>query len=179
VVKSRPISADESRASPSANKPSSKNADDGSGNRLSGYLLDLPIDEPDPLELLRAVRHSMAMNKATGPMRGPGAFPLLASLVPSIVHRLVGPIAAPLSSRLFNTVVTSVPLPDLPIVLAGARLSEVYPVVPLAAGQALGIAVTAYRRAVQVGLHADHATMFDLDRLGQDLIVELAALAAL
>jgi diacylglycerol O-acyltransferase len=155
------------------------NPGDTSGNLLSGYLLDLPVNEPDPLERLRAVRHSMAMNKAAGPAHGPGAFPLLADLLPSLVHRLAGPFAAPLAFRLFNTVITSVPLPDLPLTLAGAELVEIYPAVPLAARQALGIAVSTYRRTVHIGLHADHAAMPDLDRLGHDLSVELTELVAL
>jgi diacylglycerol O-acyltransferase len=156
-----------------------RNVGDSAGNLLSGYLLDLPVNEPDPLERLRAVRHSMAMNKTAGPTRGPGAFPLLADLLPSLVHRLAGPFAAPLASRLFNTVITSVPLPDVPLSLAGAELAEIYPVVPLAAGQALGVAVSTYRRIVHIGLHADHATMPDLDGLGHDLSIELAELVGL
>jgi diacylglycerol O-acyltransferase / wax synthase len=156
-----------------------RNAGDTAGNLLSGYLLDLPINEPDPLDRLRAVRHSMAMNKAAGPARGPGAFPLLADLLPSLVHRLAGPFAAPLASRLFNTVITSVPLPDVPLTLAGAELAEIYPVVPLASRQALGVAISTYRRTVHIGLHADHATMPDLDGLGHDLSTELTELAGL
>jgi hypothetical protein len=44
-----------------------------------------------PLARLRNVRHAMNANKAAGPTRGPGAFPLLANLSPSIAHWLATP----------------------------------------------------------------------------------------
>jgi diacylglycerol O-acyltransferase len=142
---------------------------DTAGNLLSGYLVDLPIDEPDPLTRLAAVRTAMAANKAAGPARGPGAFPALANLLPPLLHRLAGPVAAPASSMLFNTVITQVPLPELNLTLAGARLTEIYPVVPLAAGQALGVAVSTFRGTAHVGLHADYDALPDLDQLGSQL----------
>jgi diacylglycerol O-acyltransferase len=149
---------------------------DTAGNRLSGYLVDLPIDEPDPLTRLAAVRAAMATNKAAGPARGPGAFPALANLLPPLLHRLAGPLSAPASSMLFNTVITQVPLPELNLTLAGARLTQIYPVVPLAAGQALGVAVSTFRGTAHVGLHADYNALPDLDQLGAHLTGALTEL---
>ena len=84
----------------------------------------------------------MRANKAAGPSRGPGAFPLLAEQTPQLVHRLaapiVAPLTAPLAGRLFNTVITHVPLPRVHLAVDGAQLAEVYPVVPLAAEQPWG-----------------------------------------
>jgi diacylglycerol O-acyltransferase len=149
---------------------------DSTGNRLSGYLVNLPIEEPDPVVRLSSIRAAMSANKAAGPARGPGAFPTLANLLPPILHRLSGPLAAPASSRLFNTVITQVPLPDLNLTLAGARLTEIYPVVPLAAGQALGVAVSTYLGTAHVGLHADYDALPDLDQLGSDVTDAVAEL---
>jgi diacylglycerol O-acyltransferase len=150
---------------------------DTSGNRLSGYLLDLPVHEPDPLQRLRAVRHAMTMNKAAGPGRGPGALPVLAGLLPPLVHRPATPMVASTAPRLFNTVITQVPVPDLPLTLAGARLTALYPVVPLAAGQALGVAMATYDGSMHVGLHAD-PELLDLDTLAQHFGTALGALLA-
>jgi diacylglycerol O-acyltransferase len=152
---------------------------DPAGNRLSGYLLDLPIDEPDPLARLRAVRHAMTANKAAGPTRGAGAFPLLTDRLPPLLQRLAAPLAAPVACRLFNTVIALVPLPDVPLTLAGAPLAEIYPVVPLAPGQALGVAISTYHGTAHIGLHADHAAMPDLDQLGHGLTAALAELVDL
>jgi WS/DGAT/MGAT family acyltransferase len=142
------------------------NANDPAGNRLSGYLVELPVNEQQPLARLQAIRNAMRLNKTAGPTRGPGAFPLLANRLPSLVHRLATPFAGPTASLLFNTVVTHVPLPDLPLTLAGARLAEIYPIVPLAPGQALGIAISTYHGVAHIGLHADHAAIPDLDQFG-------------
>jgi diacylglycerol O-acyltransferase len=151
---------------------------DTAGNRLSGYLADLPVHEPDPLQRLRAVRHAMTMNKAAGPGRGPGAFPVLAGLLPPLLHRLATPMLALTAPRLFNTVITQVPVPDLPLTLAGTRLTALYPVVPLAAGQALGVAMATYHGTLHVGLHADPAALPDLDTLAQHFGTALDALLA-
>ncbi|NEC75520.1 wax ester/triacylglycerol synthase domain-containing protein, partial [Streptomyces rochei] len=43
------------------------------GNRLSGYLIRLPVDDPDPLSRLGTVRAAMDRNKDAGPGRGAGA----------------------------------------------------------------------------------------------------------
>jgi diacylglycerol O-acyltransferase len=149
--------------------------DTAAGDRLGGYLLDLPIDLPDPLAQLRAVRHAMTVNKSAGPTQGPGAFPLLAELLPPLLARLAAPLAAH-ACGLFNTVITFVPLLDLPYMLAGAPLAEVYPLVPLAGGQALSIAICTYRHTAHIALHAEHASMPDLDQLAGHLTAALAEL---
>ena len=70
-----------------------RQAEQTGGNKLSGYLCELPIGIDDPLERLRIVRRAMTRNKAAGPARGAGAFPLLADKVPPAVHRLTGELA--------------------------------------------------------------------------------------
>ena len=48
--------------------------------------------------------------------------------------------------RLFNLVVTNVPGPQFPLYAAGARMLELYPVVPLARGQGLTIGADLVQR---------------------------------
>src|SRR5205823_13532588 len=118
---------------------------DAAGNLLSGYVCALPVSEPDPLVRLRAIRSEMDRNKAAGSQSGPGALPVLADSLPPAVHRLAGPFAGLGAPLLFDTVVTNVPLPSVPLHLAGAELREIYPVLPLAHGHALGVAISTYR----------------------------------
>jgi WS/DGAT/MGAT family acyltransferase len=146
------------------------------GNSLSGYLCTLPVGEPDPLIRLQAVRAEMDRNKAAGPGRGAGALPVLADRLPAAVHRLAGPFAGRGASLLFDTIVTSVPLPNLSLHLTGAELREIYPVVPLAHGHALGIAVSTYRGTAHLTLHADRQAMPDLTRLAAAVPAALTAL---
>jgi hypothetical protein len=79
---------------------------------------------------------------------------------------------------LFDTMVTNVPIPGRSLSLDGARLREVYPIVPLAHGQAFGIALSAYQGRVHVGLHADRHAVPDLHRLAEALPAALASLTA-
>jgi WS/DGAT/MGAT family acyltransferase len=134
-------------------------------NILSGYLCTLPVGEPDPLRRLHAVRAEMERNKASGPGRGAGALALLAERLPPAVHRLAGPFTGLGAPLLFDTVVTNVPLPNVPLHLAGAELRELYPIVPLAHGHALGVAVSTYRGTAHLALHADDRALPDLGRL--------------
>ncbi|MGW1024640.1 wax ester/triacylglycerol synthase family O-acyltransferase [Streptomyces sp. NPDC002577] len=149
------------------------------GNRLSGYLIRLPVADPDPLERLRTVRTAMDRNKDAGPNRGAGAVALLADHVPALGHKLGGPVVGQAARLWFDILVTSVPLPSLGLKLGGCPLAEVYPLAPLARGQSLAVAVSTYRSQVHYGLVADAVAVPDLDRLAQALRDEVAELAEL
>ncbi len=146
------------------------------GNRLSGYLIRLPVDDPDPLGRLRAVRTAMDRNKDAGPNRGAGAVALLADHVPPLGHRLGGPVVGQAARLLFDILVTSVPLPSLGLRLGGCPLAEVYPFAPLARGQALAVAVSTYRGRVHFGLVADAKAVPDLGLLARALSEEVETL---
>ncbi|MFE5136438.1 wax ester/triacylglycerol synthase family O-acyltransferase [Streptomyces fagopyri] len=146
------------------------------GNRLSGYLIRLPVDDPDPVGRLRAVRTAMDRNKDAGPNRGAGAVALLADHVPPLGHRLGGPVVGQAARLLFDILVTSVPLPSLGLKLGGCPLAEVYPLAPLARGQALAVAVSTFRGRVHYGLVADAEAVPDLHRLARALTEEVETL---
>lgn len=149
------------------------------GNRLSAYLLGLPISEPDPWERLRAVRGAMDRNKAAGPLRGAGAVAVLADQLPSLAHRFGAPLAGSAARMLFDVLVTSVPLPRSALSLAGCPLRALYPMAPLARGQSLAVALTTYGGTVQIGLVADGKALPDLERLGRCAEDEVAELLTL
>ncbi|HEY6421709.1 MAG TPA: WS/DGAT domain-containing protein, partial [Pseudonocardiaceae bacterium] len=137
------------------------------GNRLSGYLCELPVGEADPGKRLKAIREAMERCKAAGTSRGPGAVPLLADRLPPLLHRMVAPVAGQGAPLLFDLMVTSVPLPRIPFMLDGAELEEIFPLAPLAAGQALVIGLSCYRDSAYVGLLADREGLPDVQRLAE------------
>jgi len=59
--------------------------------------------------------------------------------------------------------VTNVPGPQVPLYAAGAKMIEMFPIVPLAKNQALSIGVTSYDGGVYFGLNADRDAMSDVD----------------
>ncbi|MFF4585063.1 wax ester/triacylglycerol synthase family O-acyltransferase [Streptomyces sp. NPDC000345] len=146
------------------------------GNRLSGYLIRLPVDDPDPLARLAHVRTAMDANKDAGPGRGAGAVALLADHVPALGHRLGGPLVGQAARLWFDILVTSVPLPGFGLKLGGNPVTEVYPYAPLARGQSLAVAVSTYRGRVHYGLVADAEAVPDLDRFAHALTAEVETL---
>ncbi|SME94681.1 wax ester/triacylglycerol synthase family O-acyltransferase [Streptomyces sp. Amel2xC10] len=146
------------------------------GNRLSGYLIRLPVDDPDPLGRLAQVRTAMDRNKDAGPGRGAGAVALLADHVPALGHRLGGPLVGQAARLWFDILVTSVPLPGIGLKLGGNQVDEVFPYAPLAAGQSLAVAVSTYRGRVHYGLVADAEAVPDLDGFAHALTAEMETL---
>ncbi|MGH3925055.1 MAG: WS/DGAT domain-containing protein, partial [Pseudonocardiaceae bacterium] len=74
-------------------------------------------------------------------------------------------VANSFSRRIFNLVITNVPGPQFPLYAAGARMTEMFPVVPLAKNQAVSIGITSYDGGVYYGLNADRDAMSDVDTL--------------
>ncbi|GAA1367213.1 wax ester/triacylglycerol synthase family O-acyltransferase [Streptomyces beijiangensis] len=148
------------------------------GNKLSAYLVGLPVTEPDPWLRLTGVRDAMDRNKSAGPSRGAGAVAVLADQLPSLAHRFGASLAGNAARVLFDVLVTSVPLPRSKLSLAGSPLREIYPMAPLARGQALAVALSTYGGQVHVGLVADGKAVPDADRLAECVKEELAELLA-
>lgn len=128
------------------------------GNRISTVLVDLPVDEPDAAARVRAVNATMRELKDSAAVRAGtllvGASGWAPPLVSSMLARAMGGV------RAFNLVVSNVPGPQQPFYLAGSRLLEAYPVVPLnPASQGLSIGVLSYDGGIHIGVLADR----DLD----------------
>ena len=154
--------------------------DDGggalSGNRVSSYLVDLPVGEPSAVMRLHQVSYRMQAHKETGQAVGAEALAGLAGFAPPTMHSLGARVASGLSKRWFNLVVTNVPGPQQPLYAANARMLAAYPVVPLAKAQALSIGLTSYDGRVFYGLNADRDAMPDVGVLAQcleDALTEL------
>lgn len=148
----------------------------GSANKLSAYLLGLPVSEPDAWLRLGRVRAAMDRNKAAGPARGAGAVAVLADRLPPLAHRVGAQLAGNAARMLFDVLVTSVPLPRSTLSLGGCPLRELYPLAPLAHGQSLAVALSAYGGRVHVGLVADGKAVPDAGRLAECFSDELAEL---
>ena len=137
------------------------------GNRVSSYLVDLPVGEKSPVMRLHQISYAMKGHKETGQAVGADAIIGVAGFAPPTLHSLGARVASGLSRRLFNIVVTNVPGPQFPLYAGGARLLTAYPVVPLAKGQAVSIGLTSYDGGVYFGLNADRDAMADVEVLAE------------
>jgi WS/DGAT/MGAT family acyltransferase len=135
------------------------------GNRVSAFLVDLPVGEPNPVVRLHHVSHAMRAHHESGQSVAADALVRVSGFAPPTLHALGARAASSFSRRIFNVIVTNVPGPQVPLYAAGARMVEMFPVVPLAKNQALSIGVTSYDGGVYYGLNADRDAMSDVDVL--------------
>ncbi|MFL6240077.1 MAG: WS/DGAT/MGAT family O-acyltransferase [Actinomycetes bacterium] len=148
------------------------------GNRVSSYFVDLPVGEPNPVVRLHQVSYAMKAHKEAGQSVGADAIIALSGYAPPTIHSAAARLASGMTRRLFNLVVTNVPGPQFPLYAAGARMLEMYPVVPLAKGQGVCIGLTSYDGGVYYGLNADRDAMPDVDVLATCIEESLAELVA-
>ena len=137
----------------------------GLGNRISFLFIDLPTDEPEPLRRLRSIHAVTAARKESREAEGGEAVLSALGHAPHVVQRAMTRLVA--SPRTFNLVVSNIPGPPAEMWMRGCRLSEAYPVVPLAERHALAIGVTSLPGGVFFGLYADRKMLPDADRIAQ------------
>jgi WS/DGAT/MGAT family acyltransferase len=137
------------------------------GNRVSSLFVSLPVDEPDPLAAYLRVHDDSAARKTGRDPLGAQALTDLTGMAPPVVHSFLA--RSLFATRLFNVTVTNVPGPQSTLYAFGAPLRDVWPLVPLAADHAIGVAVVSYAGRVTFGLIGDHATALDLDVLGDGI----------
>ncbi|HXR28613.1 MAG TPA: wax ester/triacylglycerol synthase family O-acyltransferase [Solirubrobacteraceae bacterium] len=145
------------------------------GNQVAAMWAPLPVGVENPAECLGKIAAAMAELKSSGQAVGAQVLTNLAGFAPPTILSQ----AARLQARqpFFNLVVTNVPGPQFPLYLLGRRLQILYPVVPLAQRQALGIAVMSYDGHLGFGLLGDYDALPELDAIAQDLEWAIAALA--
>ncbi|GAA2348930.1 wax ester/triacylglycerol synthase family O-acyltransferase [Saccharopolyspora halophila] len=132
------------------------------GNKVSAYLVDLPVGEGNPTVRLHQVSHAMRAHAESGQSVAAGALVRVSGFAPPTLHALGARVANQFSDRLFNVLVTNVPGPQVPLYAAGAKMMEMFPVVPLAKNQSLSVGITSYDGGVYFGLNADRDAMPDL-----------------
>lgn len=146
------------------------------GSRVDSVLIDLPTGEASPRMRLHQVAYQTKGHRETGQAVDAPTLAGIAGFAPPTLHSLGARVASGLSRRMFHLVVTNVPGPQQPLYVDGAQMLATYPVVPLAAGQALSIGLTSYAGKVYYGLNADREAMPDVDVVGQCIVDALAEL---
>ena len=146
------------------------------GNKVAAMWAPLPVGIVDPAECLAEVRLEMDDLKNSGQAVGAEALTSLAGFAPPTILSQAARLQA--RQRFFNVVVTNVPGPQFPLYLLGHRLQALYPVVPLARRQALGIAVMSYDGQLGFGLLADYDALPELETVARELERAIAGLAS-
>jgi WS/DGAT/MGAT family acyltransferase len=145
------------------------------GNRVAAMMAPLPVGIEDPVDALREISESMRGLKESGQAVGAERITALSGFAPPTVMSQASRLMS--RQRFFNLVVTNVPGPQFPLYLLGREMIDIFPMVPLAPGQALGVAIMSYNGKVNFGLLGDFDVMYDLDEVTDDFTDSLADLA--
>jgi diacylglycerol O-acyltransferase / wax synthase len=146
------------------------------GNRVAAMMAPLPVWCQDPVARLDIVREELKGLKSGGQAVGAQVLTNLSGFAPATVMGQASRLMA--RQRFFNVVVTNVPGPQIPLYLAGKRMIDTFPMVPLAKNQALGIALLSYAGRINFGLVGDYDLMWDIDDFADDVRESLAELAS-
>ncbi len=144
------------------------------GNQVSMLIVQLPLDEADPVERFHRIARETSERKSGHQSE---VAQLFARAADAILPEITGPLTRlGLRSHAANLVVTNVPGPPMPMYFLGARQLEAYPVVPLAAGNALGIALLSYAGGLHWGFNSDWDALPDLHDLVDSIVAEFETL---
>ena len=146
------------------------------GNRVAAMMAPLLVWCQDPVARLDIVREELKGLKSGGQAVGAQVLTDLSGFAPTTVMAQASRVMA--RQRFFNLVITNVPGPQIPLYLAGRRMIDPFPMVPLAKNQALGVALLSYAGRINFGLVGDYDLMWDLDDFADDVRDSLAELAA-
>jgi diacylglycerol O-acyltransferase len=130
------------------------------GNKITSLFVHLPVAERDTIALYRRQVAETKAQKSGRQATGSKSLIDLTALAPPILHSFLA--QSLFATRLFNVTVTNVPGPADPLYAFGSRMREVWPLVPLAASHAIGLAVLSYDGTLFFCVNADLATVPDL-----------------
>jgi diacylglycerol O-acyltransferase / wax synthase len=123
------------------------------GNLIAQMAVPLPLEESDPGRRLRYIAAETAKRKARTRTS-------LGTLFGGrIATRLL--LLAVMRQRV-NVTSASIPGPTVPLFLAGARVLEVFPVLPLIGNEPLGIGALSYAGTFSIGIVADREAFPDI-----------------
>jgi len=132
------------------------------GSAVASYLIDLPVAEPNPAMRLHQVSFAMGGHLESGRQVAADSLVELGRFAPPTLHALGARVASQLSRRMYNVLITNVPGPQVALYAAGFPVEAMFPVAPLALGQALAVSCTSYNDGVYFGMTADREAIPDV-----------------
>jgi len=149
-------------------------------NKVSAMFAELPIEIEDPVLRLRSLREQMQHLKHSGQAVAAERLTALGGFAPAMLLALGGRVGTRLPQNTVNTVTTNVPGPQKPLYLAGRRMLEAFPFVPLGGHVRVGVAIFSYDGGINFGVTGDYDTAPDIGVLCdgiEDGIAELLSTA--
>jgi WS/DGAT/MGAT family acyltransferase len=130
------------------------------GNRVSAWVVELPIDERNPKDCIAKISAQTAEYKKSGLAAGGDLLMDVTEWLPGGLFELGARVIG--QNLPFNMVVTNVPGPPVAWYLLGAKLLEAFGNVPIVGHLGLGVAVGSYAGKMCWGFNADWELLPDL-----------------
>ena len=142
------------------------------GNHFGLVFLDLPVGEAHPvLRLLRVVEGMKQLKQSRQAVVVYGLLAALGMAPPALQN-----LAFEIFSRKATTVATNVPGPQMPLYMAGVKITEQMFWVPQTGSIGLGVSILSYNGNVHFGLIADAKLIPDPDAVIRRFIPEFEKL---
>ncbi len=147
------------------------------GNKITSLFVHLPVAVEDPAARYRNQLEEAEGLKSSNQGKGSRTLIDLAALAPPVLHSFLA--RSLFASRLFNVTITNVPGPQIPLYAVGSEVKEIWPIVPIAADHAIGLAIISYNGSVFFCLNTDQDSLPDLDVLRDAIAAEIELLSDL
>lgn len=132
------------------------------GNLISFLPVEIPLDISDLKDLFNYVHQKMSKMKQTHLAELLMMFGAAYASIPPALQAAIGAVAD-LPFPPFNMVATNVPGPQVPLYLAGRKMIDQYPYVPIGYRLGLGCAILSYDKKLYFGLSSDLQAMPDVE----------------
>ena len=136
------------------------------GNLISILPVEIPLDIKELPRRFNYVNQKTAVMKEAKLAEGLMMFGALYSMIPAPLQSVLGQLAD-LPFPPFNMVATNVPGPQVPLYLAGRKMTAHYPYVPIGYGLGLGCAIFSYNQSLFFGLSSDALAMPDVEKFNE------------
>ncbi len=137
------------------------------GNRVSAWMVPMPLAEPDPRQRLEKIRETTTALKTSKQALGAEVLTRVGEWTPSTLLALGARMAT--RALPFNLVVTNVPGPQVPLYMLGAKMLDNYGFIPLVDYLCLGIVLFSYAGKLCWGFTAEWDLLPDLHEFVRDI----------
>jgi WS/DGAT/MGAT family acyltransferase len=146
------------------------------GNLVASMFPTLPIGIADPVERLRAMAAEMRRLKEKGQAQASGMLMSLLGSMPAPLGALLGRLLP--ERAIMNTVCTNVPGPRQACHVAGRRIVEIHPMVPLFQNMGIEFAILSYAGQLSITAAVDPTLVPDADTIPEHLAASADELRA-
>jgi WS/DGAT/MGAT family acyltransferase len=137
------------------------------GNRISAWMVPMPLGERDPFRRLQRIREVTEQLKDAKPALSATTLTQVGEWTPSTLLSLGARLAPHVLP--FNLVVTNVPGPQLPLYMLGARMVDTFGFIPLVDSLCLGIVLFSYAGKLCWGFTGEWDRLPDLHDFVDDI----------